>query len=994
MDDPWSNAWSEPAKPELKEPKETGGLGWSTTTETKTNIEDVGPPSWTTGSVSWTDDSVGGSLWAGSGDDTTLDGWKAVVDAPSTSTFAALQAEDITSDTTSVKTPHELPPETNITSPNPAVNVPLPFSPPPERSPPPEPITRDSPLHVPVTLHEDTPDPFGSFESGTNLPDTHPSSDEFVWSPAAPTFDASAADGNAWGTVWAPAPKGDAGVKDDTVIKDEWEVAKERKENLDKTMPPEVLAGIMGEWATLSSDLWPEEPNDERGNGEDFAMQEGLSGTLDNFLPQTLIHPPINFIKSHTAKAMANGVKLSRNLPLAKSSPMSHLFATRGSSAWEQSVKNRVEVVKDDLPVGWRIVEQTPVAETKSVEEKKGGGLLSSLFGRRNSTMPTASTSKEVSSTEPSKTSSSRSNSPRPSGDVRSSTDVARSPALSSMPSASASPVLASLSKSTPPTSPIVPSLPSPTKANVQTHNEESSNGETPAAPSVVSRFLNRFSRTKSEDRPRSASPRGSMSLSSDDLAFLSDIVPTHNEHASPDDMLKGLTSMIESAPLPTKLPPPLPPPPSVPRAKQSLPPPPLPKKNGTVGMSNPLDDLESLFGSVAGPSGTTSTTVSPMIPTSLSPPPSSTVLTPTPLSDLFAISTAPLQGSSTSPPLLQSPGFRANSPSPLVLTPRPLSTRPETPRPRSPYATSARPITPAGAGSIHLRKPSDHTTAMVGPSSQISASSAILTPPPPSRQPLKITPLANPVDDDDDDFSDFHSSNSFPTFTSPDTAGTTPMKSAFESPSRGLLSRHGDHAADSFGDFGEFASSSPMRSPSPPRPPKKSALPLVSPEQPVKPGTHEQQRSLELVQNAAARPGRWPREPSPVTPMLPPPPMSPQLVNKVTNGNVFDIMDDYSLHGGSGAKPPGPRTSSPSAFPILPPPIPPQVQSIHRSTSPPFTLPPPPLSLFASPPSRNDAKPPVSSAFSNTTASNSSSNNPRQTGGLSAQDLSFFEGL
>jgi hypothetical protein len=98
-------------------------------------------------------------------------------------------------------------------------------------------------------------------------------------------------------------------------------------------------------------------------------------------LPQV---PP--FGKSFTAKAMANSVKLSRNTALARTSPMSTFLAAKGSTAWETSVKSRIETSVDEVPLGWRILEKEGKKDEK-VEEKarKPTGLLAGLWGRRTS---------------------------------------------------------------------------------------------------------------------------------------------------------------------------------------------------------------------------------------------------------------------------------------------------------------------------------------------------------------------------------------------------------------------------------------------------------------------------------------------------------------------------------------------------------------------------------------------------------------------------------
>ena len=75
---------------------------------------------------------------------------------------------------------------------------------------------------------------------------------------------------------------------------------------------------------------------------------------------------------------------------------MSHYLSAKGSTAWEISVKERKEVVEDDVPIGWRIVEKTPeTAVADASKDKKSGGLFS-FWGRRQTQSPsTARTSGE-----------------------------------------------------------------------------------------------------------------------------------------------------------------------------------------------------------------------------------------------------------------------------------------------------------------------------------------------------------------------------------------------------------------------------------------------------------------------------------------------------------------------------------------------------------------------------------------------------------------------
>ena len=86
---------------------------------------------------------------------------------------------------------------------------------------------------------------------------------------------------------------------------------------------------------------------------------------------------------------MADAVKLSRNTTLARTSPMSTFLAAKGSTAWETSVKSRLETPSDEVPLGWRILEKDHKKDERAEEKvKKPAGLLAGLWGRRAPNAP------------------------------------------------------------------------------------------------------------------------------------------------------------------------------------------------------------------------------------------------------------------------------------------------------------------------------------------------------------------------------------------------------------------------------------------------------------------------------------------------------------------------------------------------------------------------------------------------------------------------------
>src|SRR6266849_3510066 len=264
--------------------------------------------------------------------------------------------------------------------------------------------------------------------------------------------------------------------------------------------------------------------------------------------------------RSFTAKAMADAVKLSRNTALARTSPMSTLLAAKGSTAWETSVKSRTETPVDEVPLGWRILEKDPKKDEKAGDRvKKSTGLLSSFWSRRTTSLPSSPPSREQSNPSPDATA------PELAHPVQ--TLVKRS----SVESVKISPATVTTTPQTPP-------QPSPAPASSQVRvaslSPPLSLAFPPADPvtqdedanvpgSAVSRFLKRFSRP----RLSSHSPRNSLTLSGDDLEYLSDVRSNSTDLVDTGDGLTGLsaTESTESGFLRGKLPPPLPPPPKVP---------------------------------------------------------------------------------------------------------------------------------------------------------------------------------------------------------------------------------------------------------------------------------------------------------------------------------------------------------------------------------------------------------------------------------------------
>jgi hypothetical protein len=242
---------------------------------------------------------------------------------------------------------------------------------------------------------------------------------------------------------------------------------------------------------------------------------------------------------------------------------MSTLLAAKGSTAWETSVKSRTETPVDEVPSGWRILEKEPKKDEKAGDRvKKSTGLLASFWSRRTASISSNPPSQEQSNLSPDATA------PENAHPVQ--TLVQRS----SMESVKISPLTVTTPQTPPQPSPApassqvrVTSLPSSLSlafppADPVTQDEDTNIPPPPG--SAVSRFLQRFSRP----RLSSSSPRNSLSFSGDDLEYLSDVRSNSADLVDIGDGLTGLGGATESTEsgLPRgKLPPPLPPPPKVP---------------------------------------------------------------------------------------------------------------------------------------------------------------------------------------------------------------------------------------------------------------------------------------------------------------------------------------------------------------------------------------------------------------------------------------------
>ncbi len=617
---------------------------------------------------------------------------------------------------------------------------------------------------------------------------------------------------------------------------------------------------------------------------------------MESFLPPLTLQPPTRFSQALVAKRMASSVKLTKNLPLTRGSPMSHYLAAKGSMAWEVSVKERKEVVEDDIPLGWRIVEKAPAAPaTEGTKDKKAGGGLFSFWGRRQSQAPSATTS----GADSSRRSSSNEEKPKSPvvGELKSESRRPSQESARSSMTGSAAQLPSPLGDSVASSSALAPAATPPTMSSYSTAPEPvQERSGTPPAPSAVSRFLNKFSRRSSTG----GSPRSSLALSTDDLEFLSDIVPSATDEAdeySTDALEKFVNTKRETMPAVPVLPPPLAP---SHKAPLTIRPASVTSNRGCAGSktSSPAgasSDLEGLFGYLSSTTAITTPSAStPPIPGPPSIPPLAPPLVPsrplTPASGSGGVgplrpTVALMSSTSSSPPprpqastpptgfgLPPPPSFKPIAPSVAKAKPKLSSPFPLPPQVES--QVDSGPMSASSTSSASYETAAE--TSPASPTSSLPLSelyphlAAPNTPPQASSQAFLFDkpadfPAASPV-------------------------GNTPLASAFPPPSNPSLLRPPGQSTNGvsptvtsslFGDdeFSDFQSPVDQLSPPVPSPIAKSP------------------RTLAAAKAASATmhaPPVQPRTASTLSPYaLPPPPASSSGRPQSSNSNIASFDDD-----------------------------------------------------------------------------------------------------
>ncbi|KXN86548.1 hypothetical protein AN958_09852 [Leucoagaricus sp. SymC.cos] len=840
MEDPWVNAWGDPQKSSQNDKKPLPAATWTTSSNFVTDDQaDIAIPSWEAESgVIWDDSpDLHKDLWSGENRASQL--WTVpTLESIDSIGFAKPPEEpplvDQSCGPSRVPSPQhsEFPdPEANsgakvsgtyneviLSSRLSASDSELEPIEPNEQSRDSHEIQEEPLKHnsgeVPRVNSPDL-EGFGTFEGAT---DDDSRSDPW----ASPQENRRIGDAVDWGETWSVPDN--AADDDDAEPVDEWELAKRQKEKQDRYVPPEFLGSILNRFDEFSRDYWPGEASghpEYQHNRNELADSLSITPIIDRLVPSDLTLPASTpFTSTFTSKEMIEALKQTRHHVITRSSPLAVYMNTKGSLSWEASVKSKPDVSEADVvPSGWRIVPKETTEQLQSANDNKrkpSGGLLS-FFGRKSTTnAPPSGSSSPIRSNTPVTTS------PRSSvADPRPSVDATLIGMGSSAKEADTGPCA---------TMTALTEFSNAGKSSEKVLSPESE--ESVPAPSVVSRLFGRFSRSNRTSAPNS---RNSIALSSDDLEFLSDIVPSVHDEMNEVDQLEALSTMIRVPPVPAKLPPPLAPPPRAPPLPKPLSSPP------TVS-ALPSDPAVQALSKTSGPSSIATSFESQLF--GIVPDFSSSQTHSRPPSQTWSGTLASTQASGPSilpPPL------------PLPLSPV-LNSRSHTPAISAPGTTS----TQTRSSSKSLFGEDDFSEFQTSPDISNSmealdstfgsfASSASLKPLQTTNQPTSF-----------DDFDDFVSSPP----QVPEKPDSIPLKPSSIPPPR-----------QSVAPIPSVMSSSPTK------------LPSIHHRRLSKQADSDQ-RTLNLLETAAAR-GKWPAPPSPLPNVIPPP------TNKNAEASLLNVFEE-----------------------------------------------------------------------------------------------------
>ncbi|TFK18984.1 hypothetical protein FA15DRAFT_674863 [Coprinopsis marcescibilis] len=953
MDNPWAENWADDPTPKTETLPTTKSVvttssksAWSLppTTVVDTPIDIVNPTWDATSSLQWNHSDAESSSWGKTTE------FASAWDADSNTSERSLDAESFPLPVSNGSAFTD----TEVASSKPSLELAQidhvsPF----EDTTPPSPVVLPPPQVHHISPGFDEADGYGTFATVEEE-----ENDPQVWDQSVGTLSNATDIDDGWGDSWGEAqPAFDDGKEEF----DEWEAARNEKEKQDKHVPPERLDEILQQFKNISPKLWPDAQEGTIGGSQASRLDSVVSdATLRMLLPEDLtlaMHKP--FSQSFVYKRENEALKLSRNNLVTRKGPMTMYMASKGSTSWEASVKTRETSAADAVPVGWKIVpkEDQKMDDPKEKKVVGGGGLLSFFSRRTASSTPEDVTARLSRPVSPANSVSK--------GATNSTIEDTNPIALSQTPTQSgfhsSTTAVGSVNGGTP------ESLLSPNSARSTQDFFPTEEPKDAQPASAVSRFLGRFSRNSRSPNTN----RESVALSSDDLEFLSDVVPTTQMHASEDDQLKALTNLIHSKPhaLPTALPPPLAPPP---RRTQDNRTPTIPSKPPQA--TTVEEDLFSLFDSTMATNNSTNQSHPlPSIPASdtlhflgsdnslyastSSFPSTSSVASP--LSTFFSsegnMSMSPFQSSSSVPRFDGPPP----PPPPKVTRTSSPASRPTTPSlfHRNPTALGSAPTLP------QLPTFSPNPLSLIAP----------LAPPPSSRShtPSLVATTSdashNALTRDDDDFAEFIASPSDEKPTQHASFSSFGSFGPFDTKSKTSIVSKGQ-TTSSFSDFGDFDFASvAQRATDVVKPPisrpsssvgvvnARSVLPSqqATIQVPSRVSQWEHQRTISLVETAASRGDTWLGPPSPLPMALAPPQSSSSEA-----GDPYDIFAQQS----SPAKPVSGTVKAPNPISavISPPPPPPPPANQSRAGSGGWSFPPPPVLNKPLQPSRNASPAPV----------------------------------
>jgi hypothetical protein len=232
MDDPWGNAWVDSGKPTLKAPEEFTTSSWTRRSQTHDDQEvDIAVPSWSTGvEIQWDEPSNHANMWSQPGDSEKV--WRpssyehlplgkaASVTFPSPSRSPVLEPEPYESIPVSPALPLS---EVEGTSPLPSPTGAAPVLP---DAPPPYP-----PLPAP-----DSPDVFGSFETGLYQNSSIEGNDVEPWTSTGGTTSEDTWGSLAWGAPVMEKQAEMTSARTFDPTEDDWEAVRRRKEKQDSAV--------------------------------------------------------------------------------------------------------------------------------------------------------------------------------------------------------------------------------------------------------------------------------------------------------------------------------------------------------------------------------------------------------------------------------------------------------------------------------------------------------------------------------------------------------------------------------------------------------------------------------------------------------------------------------------------------------------------------------------------------------------------------------------